>query len=59
MKFGKIHFVTKYFDARWGGLVRVLLLGKPYATEKINKLQEIFVFHMVNYFRVLLVSIED
>ena len=29
VKFGKIHFITKYFDARWGGLVRVFLLGKP------------------------------
>ena len=45
----KIHFITKYFDARWGFLVRVLLHGKPYVMKKINKLEEIFVFHMVNY----------
>ena len=52
VKFGKNHFITKYFNTRWGFLVRVLLHGKPYVMNKINKLEEIFVFHLVNYSRV-------
>ena len=42
VKFGKIHFITKYFNARWGFLVRVLLYNKPYFVEKINKLEEFY-----------------
>ena len=37
VKFGKIHFITKYFDARWGFLIRVLLHGKPYLCHEENK----------------------
>ena len=36
---GKIHFITKYFNARWGFLVRVLLHNM---VEKINKLEEFY-----------------
>ena len=39
---GKIHFITKYFNARWGFLVRVLLYNKPYIVENINKLEEFY-----------------
>ena len=31
---GKIHFITKYFDARLGFLVRILLHDKPYVMNK-------------------------
>ena len=36
VKFGKNHFITKYFDTRWGFLVRLLL----YVMKKINKLED-------------------
>ena len=39
VKFGKIHFITKYFNARWSFLVRVLLI---IIMEKINKLEEFY-----------------